>query len=224
MTCSRGSAFMISSGLVMGLRVAFCKLFFGGFTQRQEQRHARACAFLTLDQELATVSIDDALHDRQPQAGAAGPRGEERVERALSHFGLHAVAVILDLNRDRGSAAGKLVACHHDVHATASLHRLASVLHQIVEHEPEQVRVDPDGLDLRIGGERSTLTGRANRSRSVTNRLRRAASSSTMPRSVLRSSSLPETRRRPATALTMIASGFLTSCAIAAASSPTVAN
>jgi signal transduction histidine kinase len=37
---------------------------------------------------------------------------------------------------------------------------------------------------------------------------------------MLRSSSLPETRRSPATAFTITANGFLTSCAIAAASSP----
>ena len=67
-------------------------------------------------------------------------------------------------------------------------------------------------------GERLTFTGRAKRSRSVTRRLSRAASSSTIASSVERSSSRNPERRSPATALTITASGFRTSWAIAAAS------
>src|SRR5450755_1734914 len=89
------------------------------------------------------------MHDGQAEPRTARAGREKRVERAFADLWLHAVAVIFDLDR-YGGAARQLAARHDDVHTATAAHRLTRVLHQVVEDQTEQARVDPDRLDFRV--------------------------------------------------------------------------
>jgi hypothetical protein len=60
----------------------------------QQQRDDGAAGRRRVDLDLTAVSIDDPLGERQPEAGAAALRREERLERVLTHLGGHARARI----------------------------------------------------------------------------------------------------------------------------------
>ncbi len=126
----------------MRRRVVRGKRVLGGSAERQKQSHARALAFLALDQELTPAWASTMRCTiGKPRPVPLGRVVKNGVQGAFSHLGVHAVPLIFDLNRDRG-ATGERCTRDHDVHAPALAHRLTSVLDQVVEDEPKQVRVD----------------------------------------------------------------------------------
>src|SRR5439155_20943399 len=62
--------------------------------------HDGAVARRAIDRDLSPEAADDAVADRQPQAGAFADvlGGEERIEHAGGDLGRHAVAGVLDLD------------------------------------------------------------------------------------------------------------------------------
>src|SRR5262252_44046 len=80
------------------------------FLQREVEEHGRAAAFLAVHRDRAAVLLHDGLRDAEPQAGARGLRGEERVEQLRQRAARDADAGVddahlLDLEPRRDPAA-----------------------------------------------------------------------------------------------------------------------
>src|SRR5262245_5702263 len=82
------------------------------FLQREVEEHGGAAAFLAVHRDRAAVLLHDGLRDAEPQAGARGLRGEERVEQLRQratrdpHAGVEdAHLLALDPRRVAGAAA-----------------------------------------------------------------------------------------------------------------------
>src|SRR5262249_15471041 len=85
------------------------------FLQREIEEHGGAAAFLAVHRERAAVLLHDGLRNAEPQAGARGLRGEERVEQLRqrpardAHAGVddaHLLALDPGRVRGRGTVAG----------------------------------------------------------------------------------------------------------------------
>src|SRR5258708_31434164 len=77
--------------------------------QREVEKHGGAATFLAVDRDGTAVFLHDGLRDAEPQAGARGLRGEERVEqlRERAAWDAHPCvddAHLLDLDPGRNPA------------------------------------------------------------------------------------------------------------------------
>jgi len=100
--------------------------------RRCPDAEARAAARFAAHVDAAVVLLDDAVGERQAQAGAAthGLGREERVEDARQMLGSDAAAVVLDLDPDLVPG----VAAAHDDQAALRADRLGRVDEQVQEH------------------------------------------------------------------------------------------
>ena len=127
----------------------------GRQTVGEEHRHRRTLARAALDPQAPAVGVDDPIDDREPQPGAARPRGEERVERSRSNLRVHAFAGVDDVDGEPLDAAfGR--GPNADRQRPVGSHRLHRVVDQVVEDLPQQVRVSPDAAFARFDPELRT--------------------------------------------------------------------
>src|SRR5207249_8343628 len=111
-----------------------------------EHPHRRAPAYRARDGELAPVSLDDVLHDREPEARAAeGARAslvdaEEALGQPRQVPRGDADARVLDGDVDHAVVLGAAGGGPHE-HAAAPRRVLDRVVDQVDEHLPEAIRV-----------------------------------------------------------------------------------
>ena len=108
------------------------------------------CADLGLDLDRAAVALDDAVDDRQAEAGALADvlGGEERVEDARQHLGAgcrgrcRAISIVTPVASSRVAIADRRV--------VAADQRLGRVGQQVHEHLVELAGVAADPADLAV--------------------------------------------------------------------------
>ena len=123
----------------------------GGIGARQIDRNGGPASDLALDADLAARLVGEAENLAEAEAGALAHRlgGEERLERAVEHFGRHPAAGVGDADPDivAGADVADLVGGEghvlgRDAHQAAAVHRIAGVDREVEDRVLELVGID----------------------------------------------------------------------------------